>query len=275
MSLKKDKEVDKQNPFPNEFRVKNIANRAKELTYEELEKLDESEVGEPVISEQDITEMLIDKPEEAQSKPREEYKKYKTEDSGGSSLIKSRDAKDAFRYTDEELIRPDDEVPDAQSNRPFDSKEHGEIEKEVIKSDVDYDEEAEKEINYYESTDKLEREQKRMKKDFSDFIKSPRIAGYNKSREHKNLFTKEDINDDNSTVELVDSPEYSEIKRENSMIEINRDSNGEIISIVVYCKCGEKTVINLDYYDPDLEVEDDNAQYTSIINDEPEDEDLS
>jgi hypothetical protein len=275
MSLKKEYKIEESEPFKDEFSVKNVANRPKELDYEEFQKLDEKEIGEPLISEDDIKDILVEKPNAFSKKENTtEYKVYKNApQSKESSVIKSKDAEHLVEYSDEELITPETEVPGP--GMPFQSNKYGEIEKEVIKPKADVDDEIEKEISMYENTDKLQREQTRLRKEFSDFISSPKLAGNTKSRSNMNLFSREELSDDETSVDLVDSPNYTDMTRENSMVEINRDVNGEIISIVVYCKCGEKTVINLDYYDPDLEVSDDDVEgYTGIINEDSDVSDL-
>ena len=69
-------------------------------------------------------------------------------------------------------------------------------------------------------------------------------------------------------IEISDTPNFTKFEQSNSVIEINRNEEGDMISIVVYCHCGEKTVIKFDYYDPDiLDEEENNENLTDIVND--------
>lgn len=265
-------------PFPDEFSNQNVANRPKELDYEEFVRVEDGDLGEPLLTTKDIKEMLAGNPRAAIDRTIE-YKRYANDSEGSTNIIKAKDAAQILEYSSEELVKPDIDTTPKNPRQP--SNAPATITREVIHKKVEIDEVVEKELDYFEKTDPIGRDLARMKKDFSDYIISPRIAGDIKPKEYRNLFTSDYLKEENTTVELIDSPNYSEFHRENSMIEINRDADGEILSIVVYCKCGEKTVIKLDYFDPDTEkdmldnsIDDDKIELTSIINDETEVQDL-
>ncbi len=255
----KNKNIDEDaNPFPDEFNTKHVVGRPREIDYEEFQRLDQEAIGEPLISSDDIVDMIKENPDST-IRPQVKYQNITDLRKGDKNLIKASEASEVTEFTNEELITPEYEVPEnipAQGTK-F-SEEHGTIYTERVEPNIQLEEEIEKEIQWFENTDAIGRDLERMKKSFSDFVKAPKLAGNKKGNNHIHLYSSEFIQNENSTVEILDSPSYSEMHHENSMIEINRDTNGEIISIIVYCKCGEKTVIKLDYYDPDFDELDDN-----------------
>jgi predicted CopG family antitoxin len=259
------KNIDKEeNPFPDEFNTKHVVGRPREIDYEEFQRLDREAIGEPLLSSDDIVDIIKENPSST-IRPQMKYSNISEIKEGEKNLFKADEAKEVIEFTNEELISPEYEVPASNSvqGEKF-SEKHGKIHTQIIEPNVKLDENIEKEIQWFENTDEIGRDLDRMKKSFSDFIKAPKLTGNANGNTHVNLYSDEYIKSDESTVEILDSPNYSEMNRENSMIEINRDTNGEIISIVVYCKCGEKTVIKLDYYDPDFEeLDDDNLNQQS------------
>ncbi len=94
---------------------------------------------------------------------------------------------------------------------------------------------------------------------FKDFIIAPKIAGKAAGLKHKNLIPQDYYKDEGTKVEIVDDPAMI-AEEHRTQIEINRNKTGEIESILVTCKCGEKTFIQFDYVEND---EDSATEYMS------------
>jgi hypothetical protein len=93
-------------------------------------------------------------------------------------------------------------------------------------------------------------ENETLEKQFKDFLILPRISGRAGNFPHGNKIPSENITDNHGSVEIADSPISSEGRDPNiSSVFINRDKNGEIVSLEVLCKCGEKTKIEFEYKD--------------------------
>lgn len=87
-----------------------------------------------------------------------------------------------------------------------------------------------------------------LKENFKDFLTVPKISGTNSHQNHNNLIPSNQLNTGDSYTEIAADPTTEDISHP-STVEINRNENGEIESIVVYCKCGERTMIKFDYDD--------------------------
>lgn len=85
---------------------------------------------------------------------------------------------------------------------------------------------------------------------FKDYIVYPKMSGTTESLPEQNLIPGEYIENSDKHVEITDDPNTIENEHRTS-IEIDRDENGDIESITVFCKCGERTFIKFDYDDTD------------------------
>lgn len=80
---------------------------------------------------------------------------------------------------------------------------------------------------------------------FDDFLQLPKISGKNTSLIESNLIPETNISKSHKFVEIKDQEANAD--GHHTSIEINRDEDNEIESIVIYCQCGEKTLIRFDY----------------------------
>jgi hypothetical protein len=83
---------------------------------------------------------------------------------------------------------------------------------------------------------------------FKDFIVYPKISGTSDSTIEHNLIPGEFVEKSDRKIEITDDPATIEDEHMTS-IEIDRDENGDIESITVFCKCGERTYIKFDFDD--------------------------
>ncbi len=90
-----------------------------------------------------------------------------------------------------------------------------------------------------------------LKKNFKDFLILPNISGKLSGIANSNRIPSENVKQDTGFIEISDDmPDETNHNSGNSTMLINRNSRNEITSIEILCKCGERTVINLDY-EPD------------------------
>ncbi len=100
-------------------------------------------------------------------------------------------------------------------------------------------------------TDSPTDEELLLKKNFKDFLILPHISGKNTGVTSTNRIPGENVRNDSGYIEISDEiPDESNHNSGSSTMLINRNSRNEITSIEILCKCGERTVINLDY-EPD------------------------
>jgi hypothetical protein len=85
--------------------------------------------------------------------------------------------------------------------------------------------------------------------DFMDFVEYPKISGDEINFVGKKLITSSHIKHSNDRVEITDETDLSNDEEHHTSIEINRNDNGDIDSISVYCKCGEVTQLTFNYHD--------------------------
>ncbi len=109
---------------------------------------------------------------------------------------------------------------------------------------LNYDEDKRKRDFYENSIQELNNENAHQAI-FNDFLKYPKISGRKNIVDTGNLIPQKIINDTKKIVEIKD--EEPDQKGHHTSIEIIRNELEEIESIIVYCKCGEKTVIKFDY----------------------------
>ena len=219
-----------ENPFEEEFDIDDVVNSG---SVEE----DEEEGKNKLLNDDDLRE-IIEMDDEARravafvekfgdSEEKWESSVIKKEDINNSDNIIAADLEELQKYSQKSKNTPKDESGSILGN-----------EKENIEEVLNENEPSEL-TEYY-------KESKRKRKDFKDFLKFPKISGRERKFESKHHLPSELLKDRKKHVELIDDPQDT-IEHEKTLIEITRDESGEMESIVVYCKCGEKTLIEFDY----------------------------
>jgi hypothetical protein len=82
---------------------------------------------------------------------------------------------------------------------------------------------------------------------FKDFLEYPKISGKEKFSA-SNIIQKEKTDSLKEKVEVYNEPEIED-EHGTTTVELNKNERGEVESILIYCKCGEKTLIRFDYDD--------------------------
>lgn len=80
---------------------------------------------------------------------------------------------------------------------------------------------------------------------FNDYLKYPKIAGKKSITDDSTLIPLDKIDETSKVIEIKD--EELDNEGHHTSIEIVRDEFEEIETIIVHCKCGEKTIIKFDY----------------------------
>ena len=93
-------------------------------------------------------------------------------------------------------------------------------------------------IQYFES----------IEEQFKDFFELPKLSGNDEKLSDSNLIPHEIVGKTEKKVEISDDPHELEYDQRTT-IEISRDENGDIESLIINCKCGERTFIRFDYDD--------------------------
>ena len=170
------------------------------------------------------------------------------------------DLKDFVKYGQE--AKQVAELYKSLVDEPFESsvikKKDAEKKKIISAADIEqilsYDEEQRKTEKFSDEykTQKISQlsQEEYLVQHFRDFIIAPKIAGKNAGPKHKNLIPQDYYQDKGTKVEIADDPAMIG-EEHRTQIEINRNKVGEIESILVTCKCGEKTFIQFDYVDND------------------------
>ncbi len=86
-----------------------------------------------------------------------------------------------------------------------------------------------------------------LRANFKDFISLPKISGSLVKSYENNLLSRTEVSNTGKTVEISDSAASTTDPSHKTSVIINRDNGGEIESIEVVCKCGERTLITFDY----------------------------
>ncbi|HRP02186.1 MAG TPA: hypothetical protein PLE30_06005 [Candidatus Kapabacteria bacterium] len=172
----------------------------------------------------------------------------------------NNDNDEAFFTTEElnEFLGDQKKIDDARSNyeRIFGLIEESEqkiIKAEDVKENIsdfdlenilNYSDEDRKQDFYTPTKDILE-EEEHEREMFDDYLKYPKISGTVNLDDNSNLIPQKKVDDTKKTVEIKD--ETNDLDEHHTTIEIIRDQYEEIETIVVHCKCGEKTIIKFDY----------------------------
>lgn len=88
-------------------------------------------------------------------------------------------------------------------------------------------------------------------RNFRDFLVLPRISGARPIKGSRNIINKEQIQEGTS-VEISNKPPFGDLSSGESSVIVNRNLEGEIESLEVYCKDGEKIVIRFDFGDDSI-----------------------
>lgn len=89
-------------------------------------------------------------------------------------------------------------------------------------------------------------------KNFKDFLVVPKIAGKNPSRKSRNVYSKEEVEQKEASVEISNNVPFEDVSSSESSVIVNRGIDGEIESLEVYCKDGEKILIRFDFGDEEV-----------------------
>ncbi|MGB9701218.1 MAG: hypothetical protein ACPL1A_00670 [Candidatus Kapaibacteriota bacterium] len=191
---------------------KNDENFLNNTSQNDNEEIDNGEI-EPLLTQDDFREELSST---------QDLPKIK----GGTKIIKQKDIQsDVINFNEEEIEKI------MSSNEQLTGKFE-----ELYK-----DEDLSEEENYKEY----------QIKNFRDFLVLPKISGAKKSISNKRLIPKEIIEEGKEKVEILNKPPFQEIQGGESSIIVNRNIDGEIESIEVVCKDGERILIKFDFEDSD------------------------
>lgn len=180
-----------------------------------------------------------------------------TQDSDDFGLDTSNDEDFMFSLDDEDLLDfnnadSDDTGDQDQGNAPYGAKTA-----EILVPETPVSEQT-KEFKRPE-----EELQDFLRQNFKDFIKAPVISNnLRRSIDHTRI-PGENVRKINKTVEISDKINNDVHTSHTSHVVLNRSEDGELESIEVVCKCGERTLIKFDYFD---ELQDD-GKLTEFVDD--------
>ena len=106
-------------------------------------------------------------------------------------------------------------------------------------------------IHKNQDTDEPEDHQEVLIRNFRDFLVLPRISGARPIKGSRNIINKEQI-EEGAQVEISNKPPFGDVSSGESSVIVNRNLEGEIESLEVYCKDGEKIVIRFDFGDDSI-----------------------
>ncbi len=106
-------------------------------------------------------------------------------------------------------------------------------------------------IHKNQDTDEPEEHQEVLIRNFRDFLVLPRISGARPMKGSRNIINKEQIQE-GAKVEISNKPPFGDVSSGESSVIVNRNLEGEIESLEVYCKDGEKIVIRFDFGDDSI-----------------------
>ncbi len=103
-----------------------------------------------------------------------------------------------------------------------------------------------------EDTDKEFNHQEVLIKNFKDFLVIPKITGSNPNRKSRNIYSKDEVEEKDASVEISNNVPFDDVSSSESSVIVNRGIDGEIESLEVYCKDGEKILIRFDFGDEEV-----------------------
>lgn len=283
-----DESDDLMNPFDDEFDISEVVNRGDHTkpafpefaSNAEIQSGEPDERNEPLISNDDLS-VLLNSP--AAKKSNINLASLIDEDDNTSSVIKKEDIEkglanivSAHEFNKEEYIQNNaDEIADLdllndtdlELNLDLDSKPDAELADVAVPEGISYEVKNRVKYEGFDDNDDFSPEKEiadHLQRQFKDFIIAPKISGHQSTLKSKNLISAEDVGVINKKVEIADSMTNEDQEAHQTSIVINRDSEGEIESIEVFCKCGERTLVKFDYVD-----EHSDEDLTEIISDRP------
>lgn len=84
-------------------------------------------------------------------------------------------------------------------------------------------------------------------KDFLDYLVLPKISGTNSKVPHSKRLPSEYVQLRGDKIEISDDPDVSTHLQKPATVVVNRDELGEVESIEVVCRCGERTYIKFEF----------------------------
>jgi uncharacterized protein (DUF433 family) len=241
-----DSEISNENPFPEEFDSKDVVNREEEVDEnnpfgEEFSKADVvnkdslEKKSIPPLTPEDIEKLI------AYDEQKRLQRNFKTSvDLQSSGLISPETILERFNLSENELFEALSLAEDERLKSIF--KESYQLDKE----------------------DAIARELY-MRGHFKDFLQLPKITGQKHSEFQSNIIKSESINKKSKKIEITDDPNFKDNRHSTTSVVVNRDESGELESIEVHCKCGERTLIKFDYFDEDSGLE----SSSEVIKDNP------
>ena len=85
-------------------------------------------------------------------------------------------------------------------------------------------------------------------RNFKDFLVLPKISE-TKTADSSRVIHQQSINKQSESDEMITKPQFQELLTGETSIVVNRNEDGEIDTIEVYCKDGEKVVIRFEFED--------------------------
>lgn len=241
-----------ENPFSEEFSREDVVNSG------EIEENEEKAPNRKKLLDDNDIQEIIELDEEAR-RAIAFVDEFANDDEKVSSVIKKADAEKADNILEadlEDLSSYAKKIKKSSNKDIIDDENQAEEKNDDDDQNSDYND-----INVQEPSEYTEflKQEQRKRDEFNDFLKLPKISGKERRHESMHLIPGEKVNNRQKKVELIDDPQdHSE--HEKTFVEINRDENGELESISIICKCGEKTIIDFDYIESEEETN------TEVIN---------
>lgn len=258
----KDKDI-----FEEEFDKSDVVNsdEALEYPFDEFEKKDVINTKESDIEKaESIKEQLIDSEELSDIITRDEdakrainlINKVGEKKEANIGVIKKSDTN---KYNIKETADPEDFMPRNKKNHFLDNSNLNEDEVDNL---IKISDSKRRKLEFEAENDEINKsEEELLRENFQDYLLAKRLSGSQRSLQG-NLLAADKVKDTGQIAEFTDNHGAFDSDH-NTTVEINRNSEGELESIVVYCKCGEKTAINFEY-------EEEGELQTQIINEDTE-----
>ncbi len=225
-----------ENPFPEEFDSKDVVNReeevdennpfAKEFSAKDVINKDSLQKKRtPPLTPEDIEKLI------AYDEQKRLQKRFSsTVDLKASGMISPETILERFNLTESELFEALSLAEDQRLKSIF--RESYKLDKE----------------------DEIAREMY-TRGHFKDFLQIPKITGSKPKEDQSNVIKAESISQKTKKIEISDDPNFQDNRHSTTSVIVNRDEDGELESIEVFCKCGERTMIKFDYFDEDSGIE--------------------
>ncbi len=245
-SNQKDEEQTQENPFPEEFNSSDVVNREEEVNEKNpfAEEFDQNAIINKdslekkralPLTAQDIENLIA---YDEQQRLQKNFSS--TVDLKSSGLISPETILERFNLSESDLFEA---LSLAEDDRL----------KSVFKDNYKLDKE-----------DEIAREMY-LRGKFKDFLQIPKITGNKHSDLNSNIVKAETVSKNSKKIEITDDPNFKDNRHSSTSVIVNRDEEGELESIEVLCKCGERTLIAFDYFDQDSGLE----SSSEIIKDNP------